>query len=66
MEKSAEEKKNPLEKRNVRLNILNALHLVSCFKFIQILLIFISINKFTCKEKSAEEKKNPLKKRKIR
>jgi hypothetical protein len=34
IEKSAEEKKNSLEKRNIRLTIINALDLISCFKFI--------------------------------
>jgi len=65
-EKCAEEKKNPLKIRNIRLTIINALNLISYFKFIQIFLIFISINRLTCKEKSAEGKKNPIKKRNVR
>ncbi len=40
--------------------------MISCFKFIQLFLIFILINRFTCKEKPAGEKKNPLKKRNVR
>jgi len=59
IEKSAGEKKNTLKKRNIRLTIINALNMISCFKFIQIFLTFISINRFTFKE-------NQLKERKIR
>jgi hypothetical protein len=59
-QKSTGKKKNPLKKRNIRLTIINALNLISCFKFIQLFLIFISINRFTCKEKSAGQKKCPL------